>query len=568
MNALEKEGLLDRLQWRFLDLGNEGRENLAIVGLRVATDVPTVRAPVQLTVEVENFGEQERRAIRGWVEVGRPVGEAAANGAARGTSTRAAPLQTVKFEEIVSIAAGETATVTVECTIDAPGEYPLTAVLEGTGDRLVRDDEAHAVLQVRRGLNILLVDGDPGRERFAGEAGFLAAALAPRGPISSDLVVDQVRGEITDADVRSADVILVLNRGDFTAAELALLRRFVRRGGGLGYFLGNRVRPRRYAELFPAPKDAPGDGTSGAADLPLFPLTLERLNSGVASGRAGVKRVNLKIADAQHPAFAVFRGVEGSSLEQVGFDQFFKVSLRSGARVVATYDDDAKTPAIIDLETAVATAAASSGDDPSVSGANVSRQSATGKVVVFNMTADRDWSDWPTDPSYPIVFQEWTRYLAPRLGDERRVTAGGIMSWDRVPGVRYEVVLPSGEVRPVDTLEETAGTIAYFRETYQAGFYRVIPSVGIIGAQIPAEALEPFVFACARAARESRLAPVDEARLTGALEALGVNLVVGRSDRGRMVTKEEGGEFWRWLAMGAGIFLVVELFTAWWMGRR
>ena len=230
--------------------------------------------------------------------------------------------------------------------------------------------------------------------------------------------------------------------------------------------------------------------------------------------------------------------------------------------------DDAKTPAIIDFETAVATAAASSGDAPSVSGANVSRKSATGKVVVFNMTADRDWSDWPTDPSYPIVFQEWTRYLAPRLGDERRVTAGGIMSWDRVPGVRYEVILPSGEVRPVDTHEAIAGTIAYFRETYQAGFYRVIPLVGIIGAQIPSDALKPFVFACVRAPRESRLAPVDEIRLTAALEALGVNLVVGRSERGRMVTKEEGGEFWRWLAMGAGIFLVVELFAAWWMGRR
>ena len=198
----------------------------------------------------------------------------------------------------------------------------------------------------------------------------------------------------------------------------------------------------------------------------------------------------------------------------------------------------------------------------------MSRKSATGKVVVFNLTADRDWSDWPTDPSYPIVLQEWVRYLAPRLGDERRVTAGGVLSWDKVPGVRYDVILPGGELRPVESEEEAAGTVAYFRDTYEAGLYQVVPSVGVIGAQIPPAALEPFVFACVRDARESRLAPADDLRLTAALEGQGMNLVVGRSERGRVVTKEEGGEIWRWLAMGAGIFLVVELFTAWWMGRR
>ena len=268
--ALEKEGLLERIQWRFVDFGNEGRENLAVVGLRVDTDVPTVRAPVKVTVEIENFGEQERRAVRGWVEVGRPVSETAAAG---GAPTRAASLARVKFQEIPAIPAGEKATVTVEVTIDAPGEYPLTAVLDGGGDRLQRDDRTYAVLQVRRGLKVLLVDGDPGRERFEGEAGFLAAALAPRGPLASDVEVTRIRDELTDDRVRGADVILILNREDLSATELALLRRFVRRGGGLGYFLGNRVSPERYAQLFPPPQRASGDATT-EPPLPLFPVLL------------------------------------------------------------------------------------------------------------------------------------------------------------------------------------------------------------------------------------------------------------------------------------------------------
>jgi len=110
----------------------------------------------------------------------------------------------------------------------------------------------------------------------------------------------------------------------------------------------------------------------------LFPAVLQGI-------KESSKRCRLGISDPKHPAFEVFRGVEGSSLEQVGFDRFFSLEPASGASVVARFDDPARTPAILDAA------------------------AGKGHVALFNMSADRDWNDWPADPSYPIVLQEWVR---------------------------------------------------------------------------------------------------------------------------------------------------------------
>ena len=32
--------------------------------------------------------------------------------------------------------------------------------------------------------------------------------------------------------------------------------------------------------------------------------------------------------------------------------------------------------------------------------------------------------------------------------------------------------------------------------------------------------------------------------------------------------RDQEGEGWRWLALAAGVFLLLELFAAWWFGRK
>jgi hypothetical protein len=47
-----------------------------------------------------------------------------------------------------------------------------------------------------------------------------------------------------------------------------------------------------------------------------------------------------------------------------------------------------------------------------------------GRVVAFAVPADADWHNWPTDPSYLLIVQDFVRYLASSRGSSGLVTVG------------------------------------------------------------------------------------------------------------------------------------------------
>jgi hypothetical protein len=590
---LEKRGLLQKIRWRFVDVGEASRENLAVTAVRVDKEHPMARVPARIIVEVRNFGLEDRKLVAGELEVGdgsaprllprakespqpttsrlsQPTPRETSQATTRETSQATTPeasqpttpeasqpttpgaregerpslfkaLHRIPLPKIDLVPAGKTVTTEVQFTFEKAGNYLLAARLEG--DRLPRDDTSFDVARVRDGLRVIVVDGDPGQGRFSGESGFVLPALAPRGSVPSGILPRRVVKELEEKEAMASDVVILCNREGVTQEERAILERFLHRGGGVAFFLGNRVAAERYRETF----DEKG----------LFPALLKGI-------KESSKRCRLGISDPKHPAFEVFRGVEGSSLEQVGFDRFFALEPASGAAVVARYDDPARTPAILDAA------------------------AGKGRVALFNMSADRDWNDWPADPSYPIVLQEWVRYLAPRSGANRSFTAGDLILWETAPGVQYTAVTPRGEAVRVSLLrgsEEASGGAseasganeepaslsaagASFGATYLAGFYCVIPSPSVPGAAISPELLEPSWYACRRDPRESDLEPAGEPRLRDALGSAGVEFTMGKDVEVDVFQKNEEGETWRWLSFGAGLFLLIELLAAWSFGRR
>ena len=406
------------------------------------------------------------------------------------------------------------------------------------------------------------------------------------GSIPSGVEVVVSKSALTEEQLEKIGVVMLLNRRTFSPDELRALKRFRRRGGGIAFFLGPKVDVAQYGAVF-----HPDGGESGVDDL--FPVDLSKPAKAKGPFR-------LKFAGEWHSAFDVFRGVEGSSIEQVSFDRFLGVTSRTGARVVARFTDPAATPAIIEAAAAKSVVATGASGAPQKSAA---QGSGAGRVVVFNMTADRDWHDWPTDPSFPIVIQEWVRYLSPRLGDERHAGVGGALYWDAAPGVRYDVISTewrrppyrrSGYLRRSRAVwrrsnrSTTRRTLtrklpkrgaatkrgwlpprrsSCFARRTKRGLYRVIPARRIAGAQVDAADLDPFWFACSRDARESELEAVDLDQLRSELESLDMKIAFGESLGGGIASTQSGGEIWRWLALGAGIFLIIELFVAWWLGR-
>lgn len=593
--------VLDRLFVECVPVGRSDGENLAVVEIRLSPARPLVGASVRATVSVKNFGHRDVRRVRGWLELGTelPAGRDSPRGVSSPTVGRLsgarspaaagermgnfAPLRRIPLPAFPAIAAGLTATTEVEFDFEAPGNFPLRATLEP--DRLSRDNTGLATATVRRGTRVLLVDGDPGRvsdrsggssrragrrgvARFAGEAGFLATALAPRGRMPSGILPRRHIGALSRETLLDIDVVLLLNRESFTSDEATLLADFVAGGGGLGVFVGNRVTPKSFVPLVRE------NGES------LVPATLT--GALVTAGTQDGDLLHMRVDDGAHPAFAAFRGVQGSSLERVGFSRSFVVEPVAGARIVASFDDPQGTPAIVELQGALSAGADAEQDPgPGEETKPGTSRGAAGKVVLFNVSADRDWSDWPVDPSYPIAMQEWVKYLAPSGALRRTRYVGEALTWARAPGLRYEVFLPDGRVRSAD--REEGGSASFF-DTRQAGFYCVVPAPVDPRAVVETEWLAPIWFACRRRSEESDLEPADAEALEAALRAEGVQVTFQEARAGTSVegaANADGvwslaghssigprSEIWRLCALGLGVILFAELLVAWWFGRR
>ncbi len=518
-HAVRQDDMASRFGFQLVDVGRSDVENVAVTGLETVSDQILAGVPVKLRVEVTNFSSIERARIEGELEIG------------ESDVAAFTPLFRVPLPPFESVPPGESASVEVDYTFDQGGQYLVRATLEK--DQLARDDDSFLVVSVRDEIHVVIVDGDPGRDRFRGEAGFLAAALAPRGRLTTGVDVRVVSEPITADLVEDADVVFILNRQTIAASEWDVLEPRVRDGTGLAFFLGNRVDPDAYR---------PGGLNDESERRFLFAARLSELE------REPTERPTIRIEDDAHPAFAVVAGVEGFSFRDVRFERFFGLEPIDGARVVARFDG-------------------AGGDVPAI----VESQLGRGRVVIFNTTADRDWSDWPTDPSYVIVLQEWVRYLTPRRGSSFNITAGDEISWRVTPGKIYDVETPLGDRHPVRAEGDEPVERLSFAGTSRAGFYRLLerdrPREDAGPSIQPEEPPMVRWYACRRPARESDLTPLGEARLRELLEAGEIKYSIGQEVDVDAFREEREGELWRWLAIAAGLILLTELAVAWWFGR-
>jgi hypothetical protein len=275
--------------------------NTAVVG-----DAPTetdaiVGQPVELRPRVGNFGDRPMEvALR--VEVdGRQVARYS-----------------------LSIPPGKTTTRTVTYVPTKSG--PLRGSYKIDRDPFDADDEFQFVLNVARPVRVLLINGKPDADPFKDELVFLRAALQSRfsegdDPALSDgaglrtldalsLSLEEARdGEWNPDRLQGLDLVVVANAQQFNDDNLRALKGFVRGGGGLILFPGDRVTG-RWRELFEEPR---------RGDTPLLPLRLENV---VGDHNNRLRFDRLAAVDFGHPIFSIFRPAEGK--EYLTTPKFFK----------------------------------------------------------------------------------------------------------------------------------------------------------------------------------------------------------------------------------------------------
>lgn len=483
--------------------------NLAVSELSVQGRVLGPGQPVEIAIKVDNHGANAANGLRLALEV---------DGERR-------PQQTL------DVPARSSARVLVTETFRERGPHRLRAVIEA--DALEVDDSRAAVVDVPAALRVLLVDGAPSDDVARDEVGYLAAVLEPvqgddlRGSTGAPFEVRKVEpGRLGDADLdlAAADVIWLANVESLLPRAIERLEVRIAAGGALIVSLGDRADALVYGARLYRP-----DGSG------LLPAEL-----GLRVQVARDERY-LRIADfdGRHPVLEFFADERWKPLwTEVPFYGFFETRPLADARVLASFDDAARSAALIE------------------------RDFDRGKVFLWTSTIDADWTRLPESPRTLVPFvHELVRYA----GSANRIDpnlAVGMPFHGRAELFPRKLSLLSpdgtrraipGEVTP---LAPGLWGLPPVTHTTRAGLY-----------EVEFEGRPGLPFAVQLDARESDLAKLTPSELSQLHPALSPAQNLGGTRDEQDPEAEQKGELWRAILIATLAFVVLETLWAAWLGR-
>ncbi|MCP4249156.1 MAG: hypothetical protein GY778_19095 [bacterium] len=344
------------------------RGNRAITELRCIETLASVGLPIRVAATVANFDTVSAHGLRLQVSRGERI---------------------VRRLELDPLEPGARREVVFSIAVERPGIHAIKVRLEGAqGDALPVDDVRHLSIEVAESLPVLLVDGRPGAGAFAGETGYLAAALAPAvGTGRKSLLVPKTITEWElPAEALSDYRLIVLANVQQLEQELwQRLEAFVRAGGGLAIFLGDTVNADNYTRLGYA------DGRG------LLPGRLGR-TVGDAGDRSTF--VRLRPDTFTHPILADFAAAHQSGLFLKG-RVYHYLSVEpdpAAATVLLAYTDG--QPAIVE------------------------RSFGSGRVCLITTSANMAWNNLAARGDYVSLCWGLTSYLCSDPTASRNVRVG------------------------------------------------------------------------------------------------------------------------------------------------
>ena len=308
------------------------------------------------------------------------------------------------------------------------GSYRCVLTLQE--DNLSVDDRHYFTVNVGDRSSVLVVDGDPMSIPSLSDAYYVSAALNPG-------IYTQSEGSAIDAQVipwsqfPSASLaehrcIVLCNVPHFDGTNLIRLENFLREGGGVMIFLGDKVDAARYNEW------------------EFLPIGLTEPEGD----RAREESTTLRETPRNHPIFRE------------------RLDLRSARFFVSYGTDDTKLK-----EKAKVLARFGNGSPAVIEG-----EFGKGKVLVFTSTADLDWNNFPLRRSFLPWLYRSVYYVA-----NQNAHAASFMLNDRVMfqglSSAYKTTItvtdPSGRASMLRPEVREGYAEAAFSETREPGMYEV-----------------------------------------------------------------------------------------------
>ncbi len=394
-----------------VDYGRPAKSNLTIESIKMSSKFAVARQPIYVSVGVRNNGQTRVENVDLSLSIKFPK---ASDG--REMDEVSAPKQTIRSLE-------PNAVQHVDCAVTAPSPGPAVVTASLSADELGGDNSASLAIEARNLINILVIDGyhslsNPGAQ----ESEFFVTAMDPWGDHAYGNKVD-VHGpdDLPNLTLDDYDMVVLMNVPDFpsiplaevTGAEndqqrfeksypkLVALENYVRNGGGLAIFTGDRIDLAFYGQTDPLQRRG-RFFNNGQGLLPL-PLT-ER--AGDPNQFKNYYLYDIKSVDETDNLMQTFRSFKQSGVDVCRLNRFYAFSSaventrpgptsqgadRPVVRRLINYNDDKGSPAV------------------------VAKEYGKGTVVLFTSTGSASWTDWPQDEAigtYVAVMNDLRDYLA------------------------------------------------------------------------------------------------------------------------------------------------------------
>ena len=390
---------------QLIDCVAERHENLTLVSVLPQQEVLAAGVPAMINVSVRNNGIAPVRNVSvrvHSVDYGNRQMEPAPTAAFSGLITELPPVLIDRIEP------GELVTRHVQVLFPKSGSHVVEAQLPP--DSLNADNNARCVLDLQNGLRVLLIDGDStGKHSF-----FFESALNPGGNAKTGLVMSREGPEfLRDADlaaIQNYACILMQAVPSLDPRAMQNLHRYVSQGGGLGVFFGEQMSSAdylRYNSVWTKPIASADNAT------PLMPFAIK----GAADLAQVAGDITPDLIADNHPIFEPFFGLSNSPFQFVRIQRYLELEKELGETTTA----DGK--GIANGWKSVATLR---NGKPII----IDHSIGNGRVL-FGLTAlDRQWTNWPQDPTFVVAALKMVGYLSSfRTPDAARL-AGTPMRWD------------------------------------------------------------------------------------------------------------------------------------------
>lgn len=410
----------------------------------------------------------------------------------------------------------------VPITLSAPkaGQVPVRLTLPN--DAMPADNVRYLALNVRPTIDVQLVDGEPSAVAFDGAADFLQLAFSVGAePWRIDKRSDSEWAGTPR--VGSPDVMVLANVASISPERVAALERLVDGGMGLMIFAGEQVDPVLYNQRLY--KDGMG----------LLPARLDRPIDGPVTG--------LVVEALGQSPLAPLGKLAPEALARIKARRFMAAAVPAKSehvRVLARWNDPEGHPAILE------------------------RRFGKGRVILWTVSANKQWSDWPLDPTYVLAVRSSAAAVARAEPQQDNIAAGQPIQYvmEEGQGATEAKASLSGresaEVAAVDKPEKGPPVIRAV-QTAKAGTYTLSWKDATGRAQ-------QHLYAASVDKSESDLTPLTDSELIGLLGNLRASVVHVSAGQGSLA--EQGREIWRTFAVTVLALLMFETVFAVWVGRE